>query len=863
MRAFVYVADVGGGWRARMSICPEVDRYFWTNNPIAGEGLTSHSFRLGWCWKQELPLGDACRAVELWEEQSDEQTGRSKWSDEEALLRLQACVEQALREGGDHEAAVAGKGRVGQEVIKWLARKLQGGQAGVRKQSVWLQRGQAGAEKQSGWLQKREAGVEKQSGWFQKWQAGAAKQSVWLQKVQAGAGKQSMWPRSWGLQGAESQEPTRLRLQAAADIAERWEPDGERGMPSELEGLAEAAERAADALQGRALLRSEAHDLLLGAGVPEPGASWSGVLQLAALLGRVRLSGSVAAAASGGRADARGRRRRERSCLRCGSGEALLSRSACAACGRICAYCTACIGMGRSRECELLVTAPLVGAGRREKLAPISKRLAEWGLSPAQTAAARAALHYVEKEGTGGGSDKANMSLRETGGTGKGNMPHKMADGIGKGGLSLKVDEEMGKGDLSSKETGEMSKGSMSYKMAAEMSKGNKPFKVADRATLPTRSFLLWAVTGAGKTEMVFPLVESALLRGGRALIATPRRDVVIELDPRIRKAFPNASVVTLYGGSEQRWERGDITLATTHQLIRFYQGFELVIIDELDAFPFHNDKMLHYAADKSCAPGAARILLSATPPAELQRAVRRGHLPHARVPVRYHRHPLPVPVLLRTPTVQQMLEQRKLPRSLHSALQRSLERGAQLFVFVQRIAQTEPMAELLRAALQRLEPRAAKQRSQKARMAERVAAPVAVNPFDQSTPFQETQIVEVAATSSQDEERAVKVQRFRSREIRVLVTTTILERGVTIPQSDVYILDADGKLLDEASLVQMAGRAGRSADDPFGRVYFCSRERNRAQTDAVRHIRTMNKMALKQGFLLPQGTAANRESKE
>jgi competence protein ComFA len=49
-----------------------------------------------------------------------------------------------------------------------------------------------------------------------------------------------------------------------------------------------------------------------------------------------------------------------------------------------------------------------------------------------------------------------------------------------------------------------------------------------------------------------------------------------------------------------------------------------------------------------------------------------------------------------------------------------------------------------------------------------------------------------------------------------------------------------------------MAGRAGRSADDPFGRVYFCSRERNRSQIAAVRHIRTMNRIAHKHGYLLP-----------
>ncbi|GAF10681.1 ComF operon protein A [Paenibacillus pini JCM 16418] len=92
---------------------------------------------------------------------------------------------------------------------------------------------------------------------------------------------------------------------------------------------------------------------------------------------------------------------------------------------------------------------------------------------------------------------------------------------------------------------------------------------------------------------MIFPLLDSVLSAQGRVLVATPRRDVVLELAPRLAKAFESTSLVALYGGSTERWQSGGITLATTHQLIRFYQTFDLVVIDELDAFPYHNDPML------------------------------------------------------------------------------------------------------------------------------------------------------------------------------------------------------------------------------------------------------------------------------
>ncbi|NGM82301.1 DNA/RNA helicase [Paenibacillus sp. 7124] len=323
--------------------------------------------------------------------------------------------------------------------------------------------------------------------------------------------------------------------------------------------------------------------------------------------------------------------------------------------------------------------------------------------------------------------------------------------------------------------------------------------------------FLLWAVTGAGKTEMIFPLLEAVLAAGGRALVATPRRDVVLELAPRLAKAFPAESIAVLYGGSRDRWAEGRLALATTHQLLRFYQCFDLVIIDELDAFPFHNDPMLAFAAEGACKPGGAFIYLSATPPQTMQREVRRGRLNHARVPVRFHGFPLPVPKHLKMPSVGDCLKRGRLPIKLIQALKHSLEREAQIFLFVARIVQIDRLLSLLRRAL-----------------------PGAV----------------IEGTSSQDPERVDKVAAFRRREISVLVTTTILERGVTVPRSDVFVLDADDRLFDEASLVQMAGRAGRSKDDPKGRVVFASRQWNRSQRGACAQIRTMNKIARHKGYL-------------
>lgn len=334
---------------------------------------------------------------------------------------------------------------------------------------------------------------------------------------------------------------------------------------------------------------------------------------------------------------------------------------------------------------------------------------------------------------------------------------------------------------------------------------------LTDVSFLNKRRFLLWAVTGAGKTEMLFPLIAQARAHNKRVLVATPRRDVVLELLPRLQKAFVDEEVVGLYGGSTDSWRQAGIVVSTTHQVMRFYRSFELVVIDEVDAFPFHNSPMLEYATRQAGGASAYTVLLSATPPIAMQREANRGRLAHAKVPVRYHRRPLPIPNVLRVSPVTQWLTQRKLPTKVIKVLRHSLERGAQLFVFVSRIKHVEPLVSLLQ---------------------------VTFSGHD------------VAGTSSGDPLRVEKVQQFREKRIRLLVTTTILERGVTIPRSDVFITDADNSLFDAAALIQMAGRAGRSHTDPAGFVYFCTPSLTTSQKSAIRQLKSMNRWALKNGYL-------------
>ncbi|WP_338092498.1 DEAD/DEAH box helicase family protein [Staphylococcus pseudoxylosus] len=66
------------------------------------------------------------------------------------------------------------------------------------------------------------------------------------------------------------------------------------------------------------------------------------------------------------------------------------------------------------------------------------------------------------------------------------------------------------------------------------------------------RSKILYAVTGAGKTEMIFEAIQYARSQGYNVAIVSPRVDVVIEVSMRIAKAFQQEAIDVLYQGHGQ-----------------------------------------------------------------------------------------------------------------------------------------------------------------------------------------------------------------------------------------------------------------------------------------------------------------------
>ena len=74
-----------------------------------------------------------------------------------------------------------------------------------------------------------------------------------------------------------------------------------------------------------------------------------------------------------------------------------------------------------------------------------------------------------------------------------------------------------------------------------------------------------------------------------------------------------------------------------------------------------------------------------------------------------------------------------------------------------------------------------------------------------------------------------------------MLVTTAVLERGVTVKDLQVIIFGADHPLYTSSALIQISGRVGRKKDAPTGEVVFIARRETNEMVEAVNEIKEAN----------------------
>ncbi|MBS3991899.1 MAG: DEAD/DEAH box helicase [Erysipelothrix sp.] len=298
------------------------------------------------------------------------------------------------------------------------------------------------------------------------------------------------------------------------------------------------------------------------------------------------------------------------------------------------------------------------------------------------------------------------------------------------------------------------------------------------------KNVLFEAVCGAGKTECVLELIQDRLNKGFKVGWAIPRRQVVLELTLRLQKVFPSLTVIAVCEGYTTQLA-ADLVLFTTHQAFRYKQSFDVLILDEVDAFPYKGNHLLQHLVSQTYKHQC--IMMSATIPHDLRKTMVEEKWSHITCYERPTHIPLSIPVHIRTFSWLMLFWIFKLR-----------PRQKKWLIFVPSIRQAIRYAQVLRC--------------------------------------------DVLTSKSEDKDKII--EHFSNTQQGTLVCTTILERGVTFINVHVMVIMAHHSVFDESSLVQIAGRVGRHKMYPTGDVFFISSQDSEEVNACISTLQNANATA-------------------
>ena len=327
---------------------------------------------------------------------------------------------------------------------------------------------------------------------------------------------------------------------------------------------------------------------------------------------------------------------------------------------------------------------------------------------------------------------------------------------------------------------------------------------------------MVWAACGAARPEVVYGAIREVLKRGGRVLFGIPRKELMEEMNYRLTQAFPGVTVAGIRGRVTKVVKDPDIVLASPYHALKYYRSFDLVILDEAEAFPFRACEMLVNALRRARKTDGKYIYVTSTPDPGMYARAQRGEVKVVMIPLRVHGVPLPVPKVIVEKDIQ---GERKIPESLFGLVRETLEEDqAQVLVVAPNYETSVRIGEFLR---------------------ERFAE------VDYS--HQEQLLM---STGYGDEEQQRKVNSWIRGDFPILVTTNLSRRGDVAPNANVIVVYADNPTFDEGALLQLAGRVGWSDSYPTGKVWFVTSRVTRQMEGAIRKINLLNEEAERKGLL-------------
>lgn len=328
------------------------------------------------------------------------------------------------------------------------------------------------------------------------------------------------------------------------------------------------------------------------------------------------------------------------------------------------------------------------------------------------------------------------------------------------------------------------------YSLDYKLTPAQEEVANACRKLINKSDVLLCCVCGAGKTNIVVDTISDYLKQGLKVGFAISRKEVVLELQERFAKIFKDNKVIAVCGGHHDELY-GDLIVCTTHQLYRYYQAFDLLIIDEVDAFPFRGNEVLNNIALTSVKGHI--IYSTATIDDQLLAFINQREYITLNLYQRPHKHPLIIPKVIYAPELILIL-------LILNELRKSKER---YIVFVE----TKLLCKFLYLFYK--------------------------------------QFLRITYVYSDLKERDQNIKAFKNQEYDHIIATSVLERGITIDGVNVIILHVSRDVFSKSALIQMVGRVGRSFKHPTGIAKIYTNFYDSEVNDAIKELKYANQVSL------------------
>ncbi len=210
--------------------------------------------------------------------------------------------------------------------------------------------------------------------------------------------------------------------------------------------------------------------------------------------------------------------------------------------------------------------------------------------------------------------------------------------------------------------------------------------------------FVLFGVTGSGKTDVYLDVAARTIAAGGQVLLLVPEINLTPQLEQRVRAALPGASVVLLHSGladgaRREHWReaatgKASLVLGTRLGVFAPMPALALVIVDEEhDASYKQQDNVRYHARDVAVWRAHRRrvpvVLGSATPSLESWLHAQEGR--YVRLDLPRRADPRARMPQVRFAGSRPARAQEGIGEPLRAALAARLARGEQSLVFVNR----------------------------------------------------------------------------------------------------------------------------------------------------------------------------------